>query len=157
MRMDGPLWRKPTWRSGVATARARIFLVKGDRGGLQGFILTTDKKRNCEPWCILLESIADLFMRFANSPIRKAVSRRDDTGTNPPKSGIVIAYQSDDLINERWFDYALGTCGGGCTGFVSTNETRPRQKTGGRLLRRRFVHSTLQTTPASVKGYALYL
>lgn len=55
--------------------------VRGEEGrGLNGFILTTDRKRNAELWWLPIESVIEVFDRFADQSISELHVERSDTG-----------------------------------------------------------------------------
>ena len=54
--------------------------IQGEDGGLAGYVLTTDKKKNAEFWFVPSESIVEVFTRFAESDIKSLKKKRDDNG-----------------------------------------------------------------------------
>lgn len=54
--------------------------VQAEDGGLSGYILTTDKKRNAELWFVPAESIIEVFNRFGKSDIKSLRKARDENG-----------------------------------------------------------------------------
>jgi hypothetical protein len=54
--------------------------VQAQTGGLAGYILTTDKKRNTELWSVPIESIVSVFTRFGQDDITSLRMQRDNNG-----------------------------------------------------------------------------
>lgn len=57
-----------------------IIPAGNEENGLEGFVFTTDRKRNTELWLVPTNTISEIFMRFANSPIENLEVRRDANG-----------------------------------------------------------------------------
>jgi hypothetical protein len=57
-----------------------IHPVQGEEGGLDGFILTTDRQRNSELWLVPIGSIVDAFTRFSKEVVKEVRASRSDSG-----------------------------------------------------------------------------
>lgn len=57
-----------------------IVPVQGESGGLDGYILTTDRHRNSGLWLLSTDQVAKVFRRFSASQVRLLRKARDKNG-----------------------------------------------------------------------------
>ncbi|BDU19433.1 hypothetical protein DYGSA30_08900 [Dyella sp. GSA-30] len=54
--------------------------IQNEAGGLDGFIFTTDRQRNTELWWLEVNSVVEVYDRFATQVITEIRAARDESG-----------------------------------------------------------------------------